>query len=139
MWKSRKAQGMIKFGTTCLQRKGTTTQITDICTLAIRVTIVFDLTDYINYFPVIEDLYGLDEKELGQQGKIVKWIKVCGNIVTRLFKHILTTHPQSITPKFTLPDHVMEPLDLPKRSDRGKGKMAPSTSPPPSPTSIEDI
>nr|GEY06929.1 hypothetical protein [Tanacetum cinerariifolium] len=52
-------------------------------------------------------------------------------LLTRLFKHILQTNPQSINPfdRFTYHERVMNPLDIPRKTIKDKGKRAdPSSS-----------
>ncbi|GKB76728.1 hypothetical protein Tco_0943623 [Tanacetum coccineum] len=57
-----------------------------------------------------------------------------------LFKHILKTNPQSVVPlgSFTLHQRVMNPLDIPKKTIKNKGKSRAPPSPPSSPSSNED-
>ncbi|GKC93851.1 hypothetical protein Tco_1159293 [Tanacetum coccineum] len=57
-----------------------------------------------------------------------------------LFKHILKTNPQSVVPlgSFTLHQRVMNPLDIPKKTIKNKGKSRAPPSPPSSPSFNED-
>ncbi|GJX52911.1 hypothetical protein Tco_0281280 [Tanacetum coccineum] len=52
-------------------------------------------------------------------------------LLTRLYKHILETNPQSIIPldRFTIHDRVMNPLDITRNTIKNKGKIvAPPSS-----------
>ncbi|GKE39097.1 hypothetical protein Tco_1462502, partial [Tanacetum coccineum] len=52
-------------------------------------------------------------------------------LLTRLYKHILETNPQSIVPldSFTIHDRVMNPLDITRNTIKNKGKrVAPPSS-----------
>ncbi|GKB36265.1 hypothetical protein Tco_0881207 [Tanacetum coccineum] len=53
-------------------------------------------------------------------------------LLTRLFKHTLQSNPQSIVPfdRFTYHERVMNPLDIPRKTIKDKGKRAdpPSSS-----------
>ncbi|GJS30585.1 hypothetical protein Tco_0491205 [Tanacetum coccineum] len=51
-------------------------------------------------------------------------------LLTRLYNHILTTNPQAIVPiaRFTLHEHVMDPLDISRNPSNKKGKKIASSS-----------
>ncbi|GKD39718.1 hypothetical protein Tco_1259925 [Tanacetum coccineum] len=51
-------------------------------------------------------------------------------LLTRLYNHILTTNPQAIVliARFTLHEHVMDPLDISRNPSKEKGKKTTSTS-----------
>ncbi|GJR27202.1 hypothetical protein Tco_1103434 [Tanacetum coccineum] len=51
-------------------------------------------------------------------------------LLTRLYNHILTTNPQAIVPiaRFTLHEHVMDPLDISRNPSKEKGKKIASPS-----------
>ncbi|GJV18995.1 hypothetical protein Tco_1368015 [Tanacetum coccineum] len=51
-------------------------------------------------------------------------------LLTHLYNHILTTNPQSIVPiaRFTLHEHVMDPLDISRNPGKEKGKKIASPS-----------
>ncbi|GKB37830.1 hypothetical protein Tco_0882772 [Tanacetum coccineum] len=51
-------------------------------------------------------------------------------LLTRLYKHILTTNPQAIVPlaRFTFHEHVMDPLDISRNPSKEKGKKIASHS-----------
>ncbi|GKC45976.1 hypothetical protein Tco_1063698 [Tanacetum coccineum] len=51
-------------------------------------------------------------------------------LLTHLYNHILTTNPQSIIPiaRFTLHEHVMDPLDISRNPSKEKGKKIASSS-----------
>ncbi|GJY74185.1 retrovirus-related pol polyprotein from transposon TNT 1-94, partial [Tanacetum coccineum] len=51
-------------------------------------------------------------------------------LLTRLYNHILQTNPQAIVPlaRFTLHEHVMDPLDISRNPSKEKGKKTASPS-----------
>ncbi|GJW52695.1 copia protein [Tanacetum coccineum] len=51
-------------------------------------------------------------------------------LLTRLYNHILNTNPQAIVPiaRFTLHEHVMDPLDISRNPSKEKGKKIASPS-----------
>ncbi|GJZ37500.1 hypothetical protein Tco_0583691 [Tanacetum coccineum] len=51
-------------------------------------------------------------------------------LFTRLYNHILTTNPQAIVTiaRFTLHEHVMDPLDISRNPCKEKGKRIASSS-----------
>ncbi|GJR95871.1 hypothetical protein Tco_0268045 [Tanacetum coccineum] len=61
-------------------------------------------------------------------------------LLTRLYKHILQTNPESIVPiaRFTLYECVMDPQDISRNPNKEKGKKIASPSVTPSPLSSSD-
>ncbi|GJY01721.1 hypothetical protein Tco_0359873 [Tanacetum coccineum] len=61
-------------------------------------------------------------------------------LLTRLYKYILQTNPQSIVPfnRFTYHQRVMNPLDIPRKTIKNKGKRAAPPSSSSSSSSNED-
>nr|GEX69240.1 hypothetical protein [Tanacetum cinerariifolium] len=60
-------------------------------------------------------------------------------ILKRLVRHVLANYIDLITPNSTLHDLVIDSLDIPKRGEKGKGKMPPSHSPPSPPLFVADV
>ncbi|GJZ02792.1 hypothetical protein Tco_0520753 [Tanacetum coccineum] len=100
-------------------------------------------TTYMLYYLVIGKTFDLTSFIVLRMDDVKKNSNVLmpyAMFLTRLFKHILKTNPQSIIPfdRFTLHKRVMNSVNIRKRNIKNKGKRAAPSSPFSSPSSNED-
>ncbi|GJW78083.1 hypothetical protein Tco_0139765 [Tanacetum coccineum] len=90
-------------------------------------------TPYMLYYLTIGRKFNFTSMIIYRMEKVIKKRKGSmpfAMLLTRLYKHILTTNPQAIVPlaRFTFHKHVMDSLDISRNPSKEKGKKI--TSPP---------